>query len=502
MIWRVFLAVLLIVLPATAQATWSRAASEHFIAYGETDPERLRTFIDKVERYDALLRLITKQGEEASPNKLILFVVRDIAAVQKIMGQGSRNVAGFYAPSVSGSFAVVPRGAGSGGQFDLDAETVLFHEYAHHFMLQYFPVAYPAWFVEGFAEYYSTVDFRTDGTIRIGYPAQHRFYALAGLTAFPLKRMFAADAGRMTAEETDRFYSWAWLLTHYLRFAPDRRGQLEAYLKAFASGTAPDEAASKAFGDIAALQANLGTYLKSHKLSYYEMKGVTFTPKPITATALGPAETQLMPLYMRFVRGSRSAEEVADFARDARAAAQRFPDNAMALESLAEGELDAEQYDAASKANDALIALRPTDNRALLRRARIATARLGDSHDEGGWKAVRILIAKANRAAPDDPFPLVEYYRSFDRAGLPPPQIAIDGLDRALQLAPQVADVRLTLGARLIKQKKRDLAAVILAPLLNEPHSPGLRDAARALLEPSPPPPVGKPGTEDTAKPK
>ena len=38
---------------------------------------------------------------------------------------------------------MVPRRAGDGGQYKLDPQTVLFHEYAHHFMLQNAAAAYP-----------------------------------------------------------------------------------------------------------------------------------------------------------------------------------------------------------------------------------------------------------------------------------------------------------------------------------------------------------------------
>ena len=45
------------------------------------------------------------------------------------------------------------------------ADVILFHEYVHHFMLQHFSVAYPAWFVEGYAELFSNTRFERDGTI-------------------------------------------------------------------------------------------------------------------------------------------------------------------------------------------------------------------------------------------------------------------------------------------------------------------------------------------------
>ena len=61
----------------------------------------------------------------------------------------------------AGAIAVVPRNTGTDGVFT--GQLVLFHEYAHHFMLQYAPAAYPAWYVEGFAEVVSTASFERKG---------------------------------------------------------------------------------------------------------------------------------------------------------------------------------------------------------------------------------------------------------------------------------------------------------------------------------------------------
>ncbi len=377
---------------------------------------------------------------------------------------------------------------GNGSRSDLDAEIILFHEYAHHFMLQYFAAGYPAWYVEGYAEYYSTTEFRKDGAIAVGMPAQHRATSLLLLPAYPLTKMFAADAGKMTGDETASFYGQSWLLTHFLRFEPSRKGQLTTYLKAFASGVPAEKAATDAFGDIVKLQADLKRYLQASKMTYQQLRGVVLPVPTIDITPVSPTDEALMPLYMRFMHGAHGQAEVDSFIAAARTAAARFSGDPRALELLAEGELDAEQFDAATKANDALLLQRPTDARALLRRARIASAMMRDTGKyPGGWKAIRSLIVKANRASPDDPFPLSEYFSSFPSEGIRPTPIAADGLVRALELAPQVPNLRFALAHWLMTTNKRDQARNVFAPLLNEPHSPGMREAAREMLDPSGP---------------
>ncbi len=190
-----------------------------------------------------------------------------------------------------------------------------------------------------------------------------------------------------------------------------------------------------------------------------------------------------MPLLMQFVQWSNSKQEVDLFFRDAQKNALRYPDEPVALEMLAEGALDAEDLGVAALANDTLIAKRPNNARALLRRARIAAVQTRKSAVPTGWPTVRKLIVKANRAAPNDPFALTEYYDTYLEEGIPAPEIAVDGLRRALQLVPQVSNVRMKLARRLVTDGKGVEARAVLVPLLNNPHSAEVREAARALLE-------------------
>jgi hypothetical protein len=485
------------------QAAWHKSVSDNFIIYGDLEEPKLRSFARDVERFAAVLRLQKNVEPDPDARKLTIFVVSGQEAVRKVLG-GGEGVAGFYTSNITGAYAVVPRAlAGRGGKFALDPQTVLFHEYAHHFMLQHFPGAYSPWYIEGFAEFYSTVAFRNDGAVELGLPALHRAYSLDKSDLFPLNRMLATDTGTMTSDETERFYAWAWLLTHYLTFDKTRAGQLTKYLKAFTRGANAETAAADAFGDLGALQRDLVTYriAAARRILSMVARGMKIAEPNIRITPLDAADSASMPLFMRFVQGTRSKEEVASFAESARKLVTRFPGQATPLELLAEGELDAEQFDAATRANDALLALRSDDARALLRSARIAAAQMTKSSYPGGWAAVRKLIVRANRAAPNDPFPLYVYFDSFRSEGVTPPEIAFDGIRRALELAPQEGGLRGIVAARLIADGKRDEARIVLAPLLNDPHSADVRERARAMLDPSPAPPKTKDGTE-TTKPK
>jgi hypothetical protein len=495
---RYLIAFILFALSSPAAARWQKAESDNFIVYSELGDKRLSDFVKRLEAFATFMEMrVNAQIDPATP-KLLVFAVRDQESVQRAMGKGSTNVAGFYNANITGALAFVPLGDDDADERYLNSEIVLFHEYAHHFMLQHYPQGFPAWFVEGFAEFYSTTEFKRDGSINIGMPASHRGYTLSEDNPIPMARMLAADPGKMNDQETYRFYAWSWATTHYLLTDPARKGQLNTYLKAFSAGSDPVETAKAAFGDLDSLKKDVSRHALAARISIRTLRGWTPPEPKITVTALDDVTTQSMPLFMRFVQGTRDEKEAETFVQSARALTARYPNQPAPLELLAEGELDVEAFDAATKANEQLLVLRPNDARALLRRARIASGQQAKTSYPGGWAAIRKLIVKANRMAPNDPFPLSEYFNSFEAESMAPSQTAAEGLRRALELAPQVTSLRLNYANWLIFNKKRDEARVVLSPLLNHPHNPELRTTARTMLDGSVTP--GEEGNEKADK--
>ncbi len=73
---------------------------------------------------------------------------------------------GYYRPRVEGSFIVslhmpeMDRKTKTGWW---SSQTLLLHEYSHHFAYSSFPIAYPYWFSEGFAEFNANASFEPTG---------------------------------------------------------------------------------------------------------------------------------------------------------------------------------------------------------------------------------------------------------------------------------------------------------------------------------------------------
>ncbi|HZZ35548.1 MAG TPA: hypothetical protein VFE03_07455, partial [Caulobacteraceae bacterium] len=143
--------------PTFAHARWLRAESPLFIVYTDGGESDLRKFTDRLERYDAFLRLLTGTTEPPAKQKMTVYLVAGSRTLSQIWPDAPPNVLGFYSAAASGIAAVAIRAEGE--SLMINAQQVLFHEYAHHFMLQYYPGAYPTWYQEGFAEFCSTVDF-------------------------------------------------------------------------------------------------------------------------------------------------------------------------------------------------------------------------------------------------------------------------------------------------------------------------------------------------------
>ena len=71
-----------------AQAAWYRASSRHFVIYAESNPDRLRNFAVRLEKYDQAVRAVMHYDDApvGDGNRLTVFVLPSVSAVQKMAG--------------------------------------------------------------------------------------------------------------------------------------------------------------------------------------------------------------------------------------------------------------------------------------------------------------------------------------------------------------------------------------------------------------------------------
>ena len=460
-----------------AQAAWQEARSKHFIIYADERPDELLAYARKLERFDQAVRTVRKMKdpELTDAERLTIYVLPTTGAIASLAGGGS--VAGFYLPRVRGSTAFVPRLAGvKGDDFDLDPDSIFFHEYSHHLQLQSADVAVPPWVTEGFAEFFAKTELRDDGTVVIGLPPTYRAWSLFEYNSLSITRMVSADTD-LSATDEEGVYSRGWLLLHYLTFNPARRGQLDSYLSAIQQGVPPLTAAQRAFGDLVALSNELGGYLRQKSLPTIVMRGLAVPTATIAIRALSPGEADMMRVHIRS-EAAPNHRQAMDIAADARKIAEQYPSDPFVQTSLAQAEFDAKNYAAAEAAADKALALEPTRLKALLYKGK---AEMELAHPKGGaadWSGIRQWFLKANKVDPEAAEPLMLFYKSFVYAGETPSKNAVSALFYSLTLVPQDSRVRLMAVDQLLSDGDLPGAKRYFAAFAFEPH--GRRDVRTA----------------------
>jgi hypothetical protein len=471
---------------APAHAAWYQASSKHFVIYADESPKELSEFATKLERFDQAVRHV--RGMDDPPvglgNRLTVFVLPSVGAVQKLMN-GDRFIEGFYTGRASGSYAFVPRTTGAEGPNALNADTIFFHEYAHHLMFQIVDRPLPQWVVEGFAEFMSTVRFEKNGDIGLGAPANHRAWGLLLGDKLPLETMLSGNFSKLKPEMRESLYGRGWLLVHYLTFETSRVGQLDRYVDLLSKGTPALDAARTAFGDLKQLDHNLDSYLRRSSLSYLRLAGARFQPGKIDVQPLSEGAAKVVMLRVQSKRGvdQKTAEPLA---QQVRAIEGRYPGDELVELALAEAELDAGHPEASEAAADRVLKANPNDAKAMVFKGR---ATLAQALKETGEKRhaacneARSLFVAANKLDTEDPEPLMEFYKSFVAEGIRPNDNAIAALHYASDLAPQDIPLRLNSALQYLRDGNAAEARKALTVIAYDPHGQQLAQVARSIIE-------------------
>jgi tetratricopeptide (TPR) repeat protein len=477
-------AALLYALASPAHAEWRQARTDHFVLTINDTEEGARDFATRLERFDAALRRIyglpDNPDQHARP---ITIYALDADLFQKVCG--CIGALGYYRPRAETSLIFsmhmpsVDRKAKTGGW---SSQTVLLHEYSHHFAYSNFPIAYPYWFSEGFAEFNANASFEADGSIIIGYPAHYRGEALKGGSSLSPRQLFEPHRYGY-GNNIDLLYGRGWLLTHYLMLNPRRNAQLAAYLSAMNKGKQSLAAAEEAFGDLKKLNAELDTYLKGYLAAPLRVPPTAAGIK-VAVTALSPGQAAMLPVHALVRSGVGKHYRLGVALRAAKIAA-RYPDDAVVQSQLAETEYLAGRLNKADEAADAALKLKPDLVDALVRKGMIAIQRANEAKTSAPavWEAARAWLLKANRISPNEVAPLYLYYLSFLSAKAEPTPGAIRGLMRAQVLAPESREVRAALARQMLLNGDAASARFLLQPIAFAPHRASTENVARQVVD-------------------
>lgn len=479
MVRRLLLAVALLA-PSLAHADWYEASSKHFVVYSDDNPDKLKAYTTRLERFDQTLRFLTGTPDKPlSPMMRVhVYVLANVGEIQKLAGR--TGPAGFYSGRATGPVAFVPKDDGSGM---LDAQTILQHEYAHSFMFSSWPgVVFPKWFVEGFAEFVGTAYYKgNDDTLIIGKAPEYRAYGIDRVAQMPAERLLQLDP-KDKELDTQTLYGRGWLLVHY-SLRGGHAAELVAYLQALNEGKSIDEA-NKAFGNLGQLDAKLNAYGSRGSLQTIAVPAGKVPVGDVTVRKLTAGEASTMKARIWSTNGvdEERAKLVVGWAR---AAAAAWPNDSGAQNELAEAEFDSKNYAASEAAADRALAADPASIHALLYKgmAQQEIAKAEKSSDPARWKAIRGWFIKANRLDPSYPQPLILYYESFDAAGQPTPKVAQDGLIGAYSYAPFDNGLRGLVGKVLLEQGNLTGARVAFETIAYGPHPDASNNVALNVLK-------------------
>jgi hypothetical protein len=464
-----------ILVAGPAEAAWRRVETAKFVVYGEGNERAARDLAIRLTTYDTVLRRFHPSTLDRKPGtKVQVFLVNSQDDLRRIRPRLDRRIGGFYSAMNEGVFAVALKDAAG-----LGADDVLFHEYAHHFMLENFPAAYPAWFVEGWAEYFATTEI-TPSQIKIGGYSQARAYGIFRESWVPLEDLLSKTSWEIRPERRSAYYAQAWLLTHYMRSDPLREKQLNSAITAIANGEDPVKAFQKATG-----MTMEEITLALRKYQRLPMLGIA-NPGVLPAmkeTALPKSADDLLLDNLRLTL-STTGQVDTDFLAGVRRKAARYPDDPFAQLVLARAEFVMGDVAAGEAIVERRLAADPKDAEALLLAGlgQVMAGMRDPPNKEARYRAARPLFGRAYQIDKGDFRTLYAYALSRSLEPTFPTDNDIAALTEAHYLAPSVQEISFRAGMALLKRGKRDEAAIVLAPVINNPHGGRAAAQARTLL--------------------
>jgi hypothetical protein len=465
---------------SAAHAEWHEAISNNFIVYSQGPEQEARDFAAKLERFRFVLSWARPIPQGRTSGKLRVFLLPDRNAVQLIAG--GEGVVGYYVSQARGLMLVGTRhritslNDARTARYeieDIDPESVLFHEYTHHYTFQYFPATYPVWYSEGLAEFWGMTAILPNDVVDIGAPADHRFSTFRYLGWMSLENLLRAhNYSEARGENLFLLYAEGWLLVRYMFEHPERQHQIEEYLRLINTGVAFDEAARRAIPDLDAFNSQLFNYAGTGRFNVVRLPFRRIDVGPIVVRTLRPAEQELILDEIRLSQGFQQREAAA-FADHVRGIANRYPDDLFAIRMVMETQYLAGNNAEAVAAADRLLAVESGNARALVTKGLIQCAGLAGAHstDAAAWRAARQFLARAVNAAPNDPVVLEAYYNSYVMQNVLPPEDAQSALYSAMELAPSDGELRFAL-ARDFEQRRMipEAIAIIRPEAYSVPH--------------------------------
>ena len=327
-------------LPSSAWAKWTQVTSENFIVIGDGREKNIQKLALELERYRLFLSKIT--GTEYKSEALPVRVYAFYSTATFGRSFYSDSAAGVYAASLDGPIFIAYTGRPE-TKISLTGDSIIKHEYVHHYMYSAGQRNYPAWYREGLADFFSTYQYK-DGISEVGLIIPSRTYGLKAEKWLGWAKIFTGTSNFRTKNkyEYSRAYSQSWIAVHYLQLNTERRTQLGTYLSAIRGGSGVEQAMAASFGVTRAqLGKEIRDYYRKGTIPLLRMKlDVDDYPTTLKTEKISKAESKFQLVYAGSFFAKGNSEEQKEFRKTTRQRLEKYlktnPSDIRALAALAE----------------------------------------------------------------------------------------------------------------------------------------------------------------------
>ena len=246
-----------------ARDNWVGVRSRHLLVIGNGSEKDIRLMAIRLEQFrEVVMQLFARPGSDSSvPTTVIVF--KDDASYTPF--KTNENNAGYFQPGQDVNYITLS--AETRGEQDYF--NIIFHEYTHLITNNSIGPS-PAWFNEGLAELYSTVEITNNGVV-LGRPIHRHIASLKENALLPLRLLFEVDYKSPYYNESHKqsiFYAESWALVHYLMLNRngERARQTITLLELLRSQEPLEKAVQKAFSTtLENLEGELRGYIQQDR---------------------------------------------------------------------------------------------------------------------------------------------------------------------------------------------------------------------------------------------
>lgn len=340
---------------------WLRAESPHFVVYSDAGEGDVAQLLDNLERLDHLLRAYTLPGDaarrpdEPREPKLTLYFHNSVTDLRAIDARPPADAVGLYSSCAAGvqGFVAHLDSMRSLGDEQLDKAPLndtlsyAFEAYARHFLYRHTDIRLPASFIDGFAQYFSSVRFSERqmvmGRVPRGLGTYLKFlndgqpYSL-NYDDVLQSRLADARGPAGAAGVRLEYEAKAWLLTHYMLSSPENRNRLNRYLVAVGRGVEPTAAFERLFG---LKQADIGDAMWRYGLKGIATLRVEQPPLPAVRVSFRslPRAAGEFVLANAALKACPTREQGESLLRTLASLAPRYPEDDLARLTLSRAQI-------------------------------------------------------------------------------------------------------------------------------------------------------------------